>query len=250
MNWKFLNSGLNSGRFNMDFDLFLSENIEPDNVYLRLYRWHPCCISFGNNLSEDEIDLKKAKYNMIDIVKRPTGGSAFMHAMELAYSVIYLIDDNISRENFNIEINTALRKGLIMFDPKLNEIELKNNLSDSNKFNIDEISDVSSIKTEIYLNEKKLVRSSQRKFDNVVLHQGSILCGSYYQNIVEYLKVNDDKKNEILNEINTTTDLQSELKNEIDYNRLSIFVKKGFEKHFYCKFEETEQTELEISFIA
>ncbi|MCZ7608855.1 MAG: hypothetical protein M5U17_01700 [Ignavibacterium sp.] len=163
MNWKFLNSGLNSGRFNMDFDLFLSENIEPDNVYLRLYQWHPCCISFGNNLSEDELDLKKAKYNMIDVVKRPTGGSAFMHAMELTYSVIYSINDNILRKNFNIEINTAIRNGLIMFDSKLSETELKNNLLNSNEFNIDEISDVSSMRTEIYLNEKKTCKKHSKK---------------------------------------------------------------------------------------
>ncbi|MDT3696051.1 MAG: hypothetical protein ROY99_06620 [Ignavibacterium sp.] len=250
MNWKFLNSGLNSGSFNMDFDLFLTENIEPDNVYLRLYQWHPYCISLGVNQSEDEIDLKKAKYNMVDVVQRPTEGSAFIHAMELAFSVIYTICNSISKKNFVDEINTALRKGLILFDSKLSAIEIRSNISNSDEFHNDKIGNEFSTKSEIYLNDKKLVRSTRRRFNNVVLQQGSILCGNYYQNIIEYLKINDDQKKEISNEIGATTDLQRELKKDIDYNRLSMSVKKGFEKHFDCKFEETEQTELEISFIS
>ncbi|MDY0082163.1 MAG: hypothetical protein RBR74_03165, partial [Ignavibacteriaceae bacterium] len=208
MNWKFLNSGLNSGRFNMDFDLFLSENIEPDTFYFRLYQWHPFCISIGINQSEDDVDLKKAKYNLIDIVKRPTGGSAFMHAAELSYSVIYSVNEKSIAENYTNEIYTALKKGLIIFDPKLSEIEIKYNQSDFNEFYNDKSGDVVSVKNKICLNNKIFVRSTQRKIDNIILEQGSLLCENYYQNIVEYLKVDNDRKNEMLNEIRTaSTDL-------------------------------------------
>ncbi len=251
MNWKFLNSGLNSGRFNMDFDLFLSENPEPDTSYLRLYRWHPYCISLGLNQSEDEIDLKKAKYNLIDVVKRPTEGSAFMHSTELSYSVIYSISENFSEENFNNEINSALIKGLIMFDPELNAIEHKDNQSGLKEFFNDDVDNIISARNGIYFYDKLFVRSAQRICDNIILQQGSILCGNYYQNIVEYLKIDDNRKNEMLNKIvAVTTDLQTVLKKEIDYQKLSMSIKKGFEKHFDCTFEETEQTELEVSFIA
>ena len=254
MKWKFFNSGLNSGRFNMDFDLFLAENIERETAYLRLYQWHPYCISLGANQSEDEIDLKKTKYDMIDVVKRPTGGRAILHSMELTYSVIYPIGENTSAKNLYNEINLALRKGLILFDPKLNDIELEHNQPNFKEFYKSDISAVCfavSARSELNLYGKKLVGSAQRKLDNVLLQHGSILGGSFHQNIVEYLKIDDNRKKEILNEIKSTTiDLKTTLKKEINYHKLSQSIRKGFEEHFNCAFEETEQTELEINLIA
>ncbi len=35
MNWKFLNTGVNSGKFNMDFDIFLAENLNDDTAILK-----------------------------------------------------------------------------------------------------------------------------------------------------------------------------------------------------------------------
>lgn len=254
MNWKFFNSGLNSGRFNMDFDLFLAENIEPETAYLRLYQWHPYCISLGANQSEDEIDLKKTKYDMIDVVKRPTGGRAILHSMELTYSVIYPISENTSAKNLYNEINLALRKGLILFDPKLNEIELEHNQPDLKEFYKTDISAVCfavSAKSELNLYGKKLVGSAQRKLGSVILQHGSILGGHYHQNIIQYLNIDDDRKNEMLNEIKSTTiDLKTALNKEIDYRKLGLSIRNGFEEHFNCKFEKTVQTELEINLIA
>jgi lipoate-protein ligase A len=74
MKWHFLDSGYNSGKYNMDFDLTLANSSKEDEVYFRLYRWKPYCISLGANQDLDSIDLKKARQNNIDIVKRPTGG--------------------------------------------------------------------------------------------------------------------------------------------------------------------------------
>ena len=70
MKWKFLNSGVNSGKFNMDFDVFLAENFEQGNAVLRLYQWNPYCISLGANQSFEDIDLSKTRYHQIDVVKR------------------------------------------------------------------------------------------------------------------------------------------------------------------------------------
>ena len=125
MKWKFFNSGVNSGKFNMDFDIFLAENLEPYTAILRLYRWNPYCISLGANQSFDDIDINKTRYDQIDVVKRPTGGRAILHSQELTYSVIYPIDQKTSAKNVYNEINLALRKGLINFDSRLSEIDLE-----------------------------------------------------------------------------------------------------------------------------
>ena len=38
MKWDLINSGAESGKFNMDFDLYLSELCNNDQAFFRLYR--------------------------------------------------------------------------------------------------------------------------------------------------------------------------------------------------------------------
>ncbi|HMN24511.1 MAG TPA: biotin/lipoate A/B protein ligase family protein [Ignavibacteriaceae bacterium] len=244
MNWQFLNSGVNSGKFNMDFDTFLAENFEPNTAVLRLYRWNPYCISLGANQSLEDINLAKTRYHQIDVVKRPTGGRAILHSQEITYSVIYPIDAAASAKNIYYEINLALRKGLINFDSGLNSIDLEHSQPNFKEFYKSEISSICfavSAKSELNLNGKKIVGSAQRKLGNVILQHGSILCGQYHKKIVDYLNVEDEKRNEMLQEISSTTiDLKSALNIEIDYAKLNSSILNGFKEHFNSDFEEID----------
>ena len=254
MNWKFLNSGVNSGKFNMDFDVFLAENFVQGNAVLRLYRWNPYCISLGANQSLEDINNSKTRYHQIDVVKRPTGGRAILHSQELTYSVIYPIEPATSAKNIYNEINLALRKGLINFDARLNVIELEHSQPDFKEFYKSEISAICfavSAKSELNYNGKKLVGSAQRKLGNVILQHGSILCGEYHKRIVNYLNVNDEKRDEMFNEISSTTiDLKSALNVDVDYAKLSASILNGFKEHFKSDFEEIEQSSFENRMIA
>jgi lipoate-protein ligase A len=254
MNWKFLNSGVNSGKFNMDFDVFLAENFVQGNAVLRLYRWNPYCISLGANQSLEDINTSKTRYHQIDVVKRPTGGRAILHSQELTYSVIYPIEPATSAKNIYNEINLALRKGLINFDARLNAIDLAHSQPDFKEFYKSEISAICfavSAKSELNYNGKKLVGSAQRKLGNVILQHGSILCGEYHKRIVNYLNVNDKKRDEMLNEISSTTiDLKSALNVDVDYAKLSASILNGFKEHFKSDFEEIQQSSFENRMIA
>jgi lipoate-protein ligase A len=249
MKWKFLNSGVNSGKFNMDFDIFLAENLEPETSILRLYRWNPYCISLGANQSFDDINLNKTRYDQIDVVKRPTGGRAILHSQELTYSVTYPIDANTSAKNIYNEINLALRKGLVNYDSRLNEIDLEHlqpNFKDFYKSELSAICFAVSAKSELNFRGKKLVGSAQRKLGNVILQHGSILCGSYHKKIVEYLNLSEEKKKEIILEISSTTmDIKSALNYDVDYSKLSQSILKGFMEYFNSDFEEINQSSLE-----
>ena len=251
MKWKFLNSGVNSGKFNMDFDVFLAENFEKDTAILRLYRWNPYCISLGANQSFDEIDLNKTQYHQIDVVKRPTGGRAILHSQELTYSVIYPIESHTSAKNIYNEINLALRKGLIKFDSKLEEIDLQHVQPDFKEIYKKEIGAICfavSAKSELNFKGKKLVGSAQRKMGNVILQHGSILCGDYHMKIIDYLKINEVKKKEIHDEISQTTiDLKTALNYDIDYGKLNLYMLAGFEEHFNMIFEQIEQSTIELN---
>ena len=169
MNWSFINTGFNTGKFNMDLDLELVNTASKDNVVLRLYRWSPYCISLGSNQKENSVDVVKAKEDKIDVVKRPTGGRAILHAEELTYSIVYPLDDSIPPKNLYHEINLALKNGLARYDSIFEEIELENQQPHFPSFYKEEISALCfaiSAKSEINFNGKKLVGSAQRKMGN------------------------------------------------------------------------------------
>ncbi|MFZ1519869.1 MAG: hypothetical protein WAU11_13895 [Ignavibacteriaceae bacterium] len=253
MKWKFLNSGVNSGKFNMDFDIFLAENLEQETAILRLYRWNPYCISLGANQSFDDINLNRTRYDQIDVVKRPTGGRAILHSQELTYSVTYPINFNTSAKNIYNEINLALRSGLVIYDSRLSEIDLEHlqpNFKEFYKTELSAICFAVSAKSELNFRGKKLVGSAQRKLGNVILQHGSILCGSYHKKIVDYLNVSEEKKKEILLEISSTTmDLKSALNYDVDYGKLTASILKGFKEHFNSGFDEIDQTSLQNNLI-
>lgn len=240
MVWQFLNSGENTGKFNMDLDIKLANEFNKNEVLFRVYRWKPYCISLGANQSFDEINISKAQSDNLDIVKRPTGGRAILHSEELTYSVIYPIDYNTSAHNLYNQINLALKKGLIIYNNNLNDIELEHQQPDFRQFYKKDKSAICfavSAKNEINVNNKKLVGSAQRKLGRVILQHGSILCGDYHLRIIDYLNVEENKKVQIKKElINSTTDLKSILSEEINYSTLIESLKKGFENHFNIRF--------------
>ena len=68
MNWIYINSGFNTGRYNMDFDLRLAKIFREGEAILRLYRWKPYCISLGANQPLTSVDSELSANDNIDIV--------------------------------------------------------------------------------------------------------------------------------------------------------------------------------------
>jgi len=248
MRWQFVNTGFNSGKFNMDYDIDLARNIKPCEAILRLYRWQPYCISLGANQNFKSVNLNKAAEDKIGVVKRPTGGRAILHSEELTYSVVIPVSENLSARNIYHEISLALLEGLRIYNPKLNKVELENSQPDFPSFYKEEKSAICfavPAKSELKYSGKKLVGSAQRKLGNTILQHGSILCSSYHLNIVNYL--NTENFETLKAEIeNTTTDLGSILNESIDYENLAESIAKGFDIKFETKFEGSLNQELEI----
>jgi lipoate-protein ligase A len=242
MIWHFIDSGYGSGAYNMEFDLELARNLNPHDAYFRIYRWKPYCISLGANQSIEEIDQVKTKNDGIDIVKRPTGGRAILHAEELTYSVVLPLNYEFSPREIYLKISTALMRGLEIYNPLLAKSELENHQPDFPKL-LEEpagaLCFASTAKNEVKFNGKKLIGSAQRKLSNAVLQHGSILCGSYHRNLVEYLGCDEETRSQLSIELNDkTTELQSILNEEIDYEKLKTCLKFGFEIEWEMKFEK------------
>jgi len=241
MKWFYLNTGFNTGKSNMDFDLSLAKNCNADEAYFRLYRWMPYCISLGVNQSFSSVNSTKAAKNNIDVVQRPTGGRAILHAEELTYSVVYPLNKISSLRNLYCEINKALREGLILYDDRLSAVELESEQPDLRKFYKEPVSEICfavSAKSEIQFAGKKLIGSAQRKINDTVLQHGSILCGDYHKSITEYLNSSEENLVKINDELfNKTIELENILGYDTDYKKLEDSIVAGFEKHFNIKFE-------------
>ncbi|MGB5847285.1 MAG: hypothetical protein WBH40_02290 [Ignavibacteriaceae bacterium] len=245
MNWKFIDSGLNPGLYNMDFDLMLAKTLKTYEAILRLYGWKPYCISLGANQPEDSLNIEKVINDKLDFVKRPTGGRAILHAEELTYSVIYPSNKNFSLNDLYKQVNLALKKGLTLFDEKLKEVSLEHTEPHFPSFYKEEKSAVCfavSSRNEINYKGKKLVGNAQRNLGNVILQHGSILCGDKHKKIVDYLVLNKNYLDEIRIEMNnTTTDLKEIINYKIEIEKLKSAIKTGFEEHFGFSFYHSEK---------
>ena len=251
MKWYFLNTGKDSGQYNMDFDLNLTKNNRGDEAFFRIYRWEPYCISLGFNQDFNSVDINKTSRDNICIVKRPTGGRAILHAEELTYSVVYPLSENVSLRNFYCEVNKALRKGLILYDERLSGIQLESVQPDLRNFYKESVSKICfsvSAKSEINFSGKKLVGSAQRKIGNTILQHGSILCGEFHKKIVDYLNLSSEEYSKAKAKmLNNTIELEKILAENIDYDKLSNCLVKGFEKFFNINFLNLDKEILYLS---
>lgn len=241
MNWHFINSGTNTGNYNMQFDIELAKNCNPSEAFFRIYRWNPYCISLGANQSFDDINQDKTKTDGIDIVKRPTGGRAILHAEELTYSVVLPYNFELSPREIYFRISNALMRGLEIYNPILAKSQLEDYQPNFPKL-LEEPSGVlcfaSTARNEVKFNGKKLIGSAQRKLNNVILQHGSILCGSFHKKLVEYINSDEVTKNALSLELNNkTTELGTILNEEVDYQKLKTCLIVGFELEWQIKFE-------------
>lgn len=90
MVWRFINTGFGTGSWNMAVDeaMFLAHARGLVPPTLRVYQWLPPALSLGYFQSVSEVNEGACRQHGIDIVRRPTGGRAVLHAEEITYSVV------------------------------------------------------------------------------------------------------------------------------------------------------------------
>ena len=236
MKWNFIDSGMNTGIYNMDFDLELTRKCTPEDSFFRLYRWFPYCISLGANQKIEEIDLLKASGDNVDVVKRPTGGRAILHSEEVTYSVVVHLDCGLSPSEIYKEINNALLNGLRIYDPRLGDAELENLQPDFKnvyKTPAGTACFATTAKSELKFSGKKLIGSAQRKLGSVILQHGSILCGKYHKHITRYLTLSGEERAGVAANLESKTiEIETILNEPVDYERLKTSLSEGFAEYF------------------
>lgn len=235
--WFCIDTGSRNGEFNMKFDLGLIEDFRSGGIpILRLYSWQPYCISLGKNQSETDIDTELAVRDGVDIVKRPTGGKAVLHAEELTYSAVMETGGLSVRESYN-RISAALVGGLRNLVP---DLELSRSSADFRRLFRDP-SAIPCFSTsaayEVEHRGRKLVGSAQHRFGNILLQHGSILIGGFHKNIVRYLRIDRSLKEKTANDLCAhTTTLNQITGRNIDREEVVEAVRKGFAESFGAVF--------------
>lgn len=245
--WICIDTGDHDGKFNMDFDLQLVDEFKAARTpFLRFYRWDPFCISLGKNQNDSDINAAIAEQDGIEIVKRPTGGKAVLHADELTYSVVMPTGGLPVRESYNL-ISKALAEGLRTLVP---DLELSHSSSDFRKLFHDP-STIPCFSTsavyEVEWHGRKLVGSAQHRFGDILLQHGSILIGDFHKQIVKYPKIDDKLKQKTLSDLDSHTAslreiLNGELKpdahpgHNVEVTKVKEAVKTGFEGILGAKF--------------
>ncbi len=118
MQWRLILDGEADGFANMAVDEAILEahlaGQAPPTV--RFYRWQPACLSIGYfQRALREVDEEGCRQLGVDWVRRPTGGRAILHDVELTYSVVTREDDGTAGGSIldsYRKISAALVEGL------------------------------------------------------------------------------------------------------------------------------------------
>jgi len=88
--WRLIIDGDLPGMRNMARDVAMLEAVSEGQSppTLRLYSWDPPCLTLGRHQGADAADFDFCSAEGIDVVRRPTGGRALLHHIELTYAVI------------------------------------------------------------------------------------------------------------------------------------------------------------------
>jgi lipoate-protein ligase A len=183
---KVIRDGAQTGVLNMQRDAELLAGHQPgDDPILRLYRWNPPAISIGYNQQFSAFDSEVAIADGVDLVRRPTGGRAILHAEELTYSVVGTSPGPLFGDSLHSSYQ-LINQALLLF---LQSLDIQADVSQGESRA--EARGVTCFKSagrhEISVGGCKLVGSAQRRTGGVFLQHGSILTGPAHQNLPRYL---------------------------------------------------------------
>jgi len=214
----------------------------------RIYRWYPYAISLGYNQDPNDLNLEKCRHDRIDVVRRPTGGRAVLHAEEITYSVIVPKDSELYNSDvlttYNY-ISKGILEGLHLSGVKAEIVERLPDEAETSTAYKDRIPCFSrSAKYEIAYQDKKLVGSAQRRYENSILQHGSLLVGTFHLRLGDYIAalkgVHAEKFKRALEE--KTISISQIISTKINYDKIIWALKTGFQESFKLDFLEGQLT--------
>jgi len=196
--WRLICDEVAVGSWNMAVDEAILEAVIVGEVSptLRLYAWEPPCLSLGYAQPISDISIKALEDRNWDLVRRPTGGRAILHADELTYSICSTIDDPLlaggvlgSYKTLAKWLLNALRllgiEGEVIDKKLLRELEEQlNNAANQNPVCFEVPSSY-----EMIVRGKKIIGSAQVRRKGGVLQHGSLPLKGDLTRIIQVLNL-------------------------------------------------------------
>ncbi len=183
-----------SGSENMHRDVALAEQLiqsSSERLLIRFYWWQPWCISLGANQSEDDIDQDRARTDGIELVRRPTGGRAILHARELTYALAIRLQDGLTHTHVYHFWHEWLCQALSHI-LGTTELVYARSQPDFPLLLQQEptrwLCFASSARYELLWRGRKVLGSAQRLYGDVLLQHGSLLVGQGHELLPYYLR--------------------------------------------------------------
>jgi len=242
--WTFIDSGERTGAENMALDESLARSLAAGEggPVLRIFRWRPWAVSLGYNQRAEELDAARCAADGIDIVRRPTGGRAILHAEELTYSVVMRTGRKSVLQVYN-EISAALVHGLALYGVGVALQKSQPDFPAEYRSVTSVPCFTSSARYEIEWQGRKLVGSAQRRFGgpdaDAVLQHGSILCGPSHLRLADYLAEPDGETRGRIRDLlrARTADLASITGSPVALDRLGACIRQGFAEAWGVTFD-------------
>lgn len=174
--WRLIDSGPGDAFYNMALDEAIATEVRKGAAppTLRLYGWARPSLTLGCFQKTADINIDYCRSHNIPIVRRPTGGRAILHGDELTYS----FSSKTDREPFSHGLLDSYRRISAAFSIALKKIGV---IADSKKerekgrvLGRNPLCFQSSSFGELLLENKKLVGSAQKRWNDGLLQQGSI----------------------------------------------------------------------------
>ncbi|GAB1429820.1 hypothetical protein MASR2M18_06530 [Ignavibacteria bacterium] len=190
-----------SGEYNMSADAaylnFMQEQADAAPL-LRLYSWQPFAASLGRHQRESDINTEECKKRGFDIVRRPTGGRAVLHAREITYSLHIRLSEAVHSQDIYRDVHLWIAAGLANLGAQ--DVEFAKHQPDFREEYRAPRSAAcfaSAARHELLWHGRKLVGSAQRIAGNVLLQHGSILLADGHEEIADILHISEEDRADI-----------------------------------------------------
>jgi len=249
--WRLIISSPSRGAWNMAVDeaLLLTANSKPNMPTLRLYSWYPYALSLGHAQSFEDIDNRCIETRGWDVVRRPTGGRAILHADELTYALIwngeYQVLSGGVLESYR-KISDGLIEGL-----RILGISAKSTIKEipAAEINKEAVCFQHPSDYEITFNGKKIIGSAQARRNGNILQHGAIPLHGDITRIVDVLAYSspDMRKKAKLHLSERAVTLSNAAARRITWNLAANAFIAGFVNSFQVTFLRSRLTQEEIS---
>lgn len=242
--WRLIRSAPASGAENMAVDDAMLQAVcdQKSPSTLRLYAWHPPCLSLGYAQPFRDVDTSRLQKLEWDIVRRPTGGRAILHTDELTYALI--APDH--HPSFSGGVLVSYKKISKAFARALEILGMEVNISSDRTLSEDQRQEPVCFQSpsayEITVQGRKIVGSAQLRRRGAVLQHGTLPLYGDISRICQVLKYDSESARQAaIQRVRTqSATIEDALHIKVQWESVAQALTRSFEELLGWRFSEED----------